>query len=387
MSDNVTPIRSAGEVPAKKRVLLGIVAAGLILLALVLILFHEPLNLDAVGRLVRYAGAGASEDFGRFAFDAHSSNSYAAWDNGLAVASFAGLHTMDANGRPVCTEDVSMRAPALRVGSGALLLFDVGGSHAAVLPKGGKTPVTLDVDGSIFDADISTGNAVCIAASESGYKTVLHVYNDKQKEIYRWFSATRFLPLCAVSPDGRMLAAVSYGQKDGSFCCFLDLFRTNRQDPEYSVELGGGLVYDIRFLSNERICLIGEDEIRIVRTNGETVGSFDLQSWYLSDYTAEGDGFVLTALNMYKAGNRCTVATVNADGEQIASCFVDDEILDIAAAGHYAAVLTTRELTIYRRDLTVYSRTPNVWMASGVQMRPDGTAIAVAGNSAHLYLP
>lgn len=387
MSDNVTPLRTAKHFSEKKRKTVGFAAVGLILLALVLFLFREPLNLDAVGRFLRYAGARRSQEYGSYSFDAHSSNSYAAWDGGLALASVSGLRTLDAYGRAVCTEDAAMRAPALRTGSGTLLLFDVGGSHAAVLPKGGKTPVSLDVDGRIFDADISTGNTVCVAASESGYKTVLRVYNNKQKEIYRWFSASRFLPLCAVSPDGRTMAAVSYGQKDGAFCCFLVIFRTNREDPEYEIELGGGLVYDVRFLSNDRICLIGEDEIRMVRTDGSKVGSFDLQSWYLSDYAPEGDGFVLAALNMYKAGNRCTVATVSADGEQIASCFVDDEILDVSAAGRYAAVLTTRELTVYRRDLTVYSRVPNVWMASGVLLRPDGTAIAVSGNSAHLFIP
>ncbi|MBR2080130.1 MAG: hypothetical protein IKC04_08415 [Oscillospiraceae bacterium] len=387
MSDNVTKLRPLPPLPEGKRKKLGLAAAIAILVLLSLYLFREPLNLDAVGRLFRYAGTGASEEFGTYSFDAHSSNSYASWDGGLAVASRSGLRTMDANGRVVCTEDASMLAPALRVGTDALLLFDIGGSHAAVLPKGGTAPIALDVSGSIFDADISSGDTVCIAASESGYKTVLHVYNEKQKETYRWFSSSKFLPLCAVSPDGRMMAAVSYGQKDGAFCCFLNLFRTNRQEPEAEIELGGGLIYDITFLTNDCICLIGEDEIRMVRANGSDVSIFDLQSLYLSDYTTEGDGFVLAALNMYKAGNRCTLTTVGMNGERLASCFVDDEILDIAAAGKYAAVLTTRELILYRRDLTVYARTPNVWMASNVELRPDGTAIVISGNSAQLYIP
>lgn len=387
MSDNLTELRKENPMPGKKRRLLLLGAAVLVLLVFALILFREPLNLDAVGRFFRYAGVSSSENFGKYSFDAHSSNCYAAWNNGLAVSSVSGLRTMDAYGTSVFEENTGMRAPALRCGKNALLLYDLGGSHAEVLKKDGKETVSLDVDGRIFDADISTGDTVCIAASESGYKTVLRVYNDKQTEIYRWFSATQFLPLCAVSPDGRSMAAISYGQKDGSFCCFLNLFRTNRKDPESITELGGGLIYDVRFFGNDRICLVGENAIRMLRANGSEVGSFDLQAWYLSDYDLDGDGFALAAMNMYKAGNRCTVTSVNTDGEQLASCFVDDEILDISAAGRYAAVLTTRELTIYRRDLTVYASTPNIWMASSVRMRPDGSAIVISGSSGRLYLP
>ena len=85
--------------PNGKRKKLGLAAAIFILVVLSLYLFREPLNLDAVGRLLRYTGTGASEEYGRYSFDAHSSNSYAAWDGGLAVASRSGLRTMDANGR------------------------------------------------------------------------------------------------------------------------------------------------------------------------------------------------------------------------------------------------------------------------------------------------
>ena len=386
MSDNVTELHDQSA-PNKKQRLILLCAAVLILLVFALILFREPLNLAAVGRFFRYAGASSSENFGKYSYDAHSSNCYCAWDGGLAVASVTGLRTMDAFGKHVFEEDSSLRAPSLRCGKNAMLLYDLGGSRAAVLKKGAGEAISLDVDGSIFDADISSGDTVVIAASESGYKTVLRVYDSKQNEIYRWFSASSFLPLCAVSPDGSTMAAVSYGQKDGSFCCFLELFRTNRKDPEAEIELGGGMIYDIRFFGNDRICLLGENEIRMMRANGKEIGSYDLQAWYLSDYDLGGDGFALASLNMYKAGNRCTVTTVNTDGEQLASLFIDDEILDIAAAGSYVAILTTRELTICRKNLTVYARTPNVWMASSVRLRPDGSAIAISGNGAQLYLP
>jgi len=195
------------------------------------------------------------------------------------------------------------------------------------------------------------------------------------------------MPVCAASPNGKRVAAVGLGQQDGAFRSTLYLFHTDSEEPEHETSLGGGLVYDLHFVSDNRICAVGEDAVYWLNGNGEVQSTYDLTSWYLEDYDLGGDGFLLLSLNMYKAGDRCSVMSVDYDGNQLGSLFVGAEILDISANGKYAAILTTENLIICHKDISEYHTVPNTWMATSVVMRDDGTAYLMTGNTAELFIP
>lgn len=385
MSDNVTKLHAANA--NRKRIVLLCVAAAVVLLTLTLILFAEALNLDAVGRWMRYGSDKNDEGYGHAAFDAHSSNRYALWEDGFAVASAGGLSTFREEGKTLTQQTASMSSPALQTGKDVILCYDIGGKSLLTMKDGRTITLEASAEGGFFDADISSGDTIATASSESGYKTVLRVYDNTQQEIYRWFSASQFMPVCAVSPNGKYLAAVAVGQKDGSFQSSVYIFRTDSEDVQTVTELGGGLIYDLYFVGDHKLCAVGEDAVTWLSTGGENLGSFDLTSWYLEGYDLSGDGFALLSLNMYKAGDRCFVESVDYDGNQLGSLFVGAEILDISACGKYAAILTTENLMICHKDLSEYVTEPNSWVATSVLMRSDGTAYLLTGNSASLYIP
>ena len=385
MSDNLTKLKTAYQ--GRKRVVLLCAIAAVVLLILVLVLFGDALNLDAIGRWARYGKARANENYGTVTYDAHSSNRYALWEDGLAVASIGGLETFKEDGFSVKQAATSMTNPALQTGSKVTVCYDVAGKKLLAMSEGREVTLEADAEGGYFDADISNGDTICTVSSESGYKTVLRVYDEKQQEIYRWFSASRFMPICAVSPNGKKAATVGLGEKDGAFQSTLYLFHTDVEEPWAETPLGGGLIYDLRFVSDNRICAVEEDAVYWLDGSGKVHSTFDLSSWYLDDYDMSGDGFLLLSLNMYKAGDRCSVVSVDYDGNQLGSLFVGTEVLDISACGRYAAILTTEELIICRRDLSEYLKVPNSWMATSVLMREDGTAYLMTGNTAELFIP
>ena len=79
--------------------------------------------------------------------------------------------------------------------------------------------------------------------------------------------------------------------------------------------------------------------------------------------------------------------TVDTDGQVIASLDVHEEILSISAAGGYLAVLYTDSVVIYTEALEVYAQLEGTGSARSVLMRPDGSALLLAADSAHLFLP
>ena len=91
--------------------------------------------------------------------------------------------------------------------------------------------------------------------------------------------------------------------------------------------------------------------------------------------------------NLFSAGTQGRVTAVSADGRELGNVEVREEVLDIAAAGSYFAVLTREQLTVFRSDFTVYDTAPNEWAASNVLLRSDGSVILLSDSAASLYLP
>ena len=101
----------------------------------------------------------------------------------------------------------------------------------------------------------------------------------------------------------------------------------------------------------------------------------------------KGDGFAALLLGKYRAGSSATLVTVDRDGEELASLDLEEQVLDMDAAGRYAAVLTASTLTLYTEELRVYQTLENTFGAQNVVLRSDGTAYLIGGETARLYIP
>ena len=76
-----------------------------------------------------------------------------------------------------------------------------------------------------------------------------------------------------------------------------------------------------------------------------------------------------------------------ADGPEIASLGVRDEILSVSAAGRYIAVLYADKLAVYNRDLQEYAVLNGTGVAREALARADGTTVLLGADQAELYLP
>ena len=90
---------------------------------------------------------------------------------------------------------------------------------------------------------------------------------------------------------------------------------------------------------------------------------------------------------MYKAGNHCSVVTVDRTGQELGSAQLDVQILDFSAAGSYLAVLTAEKLSIYNSAMELYHEQSNTSSATNVVMRADGSAVLLGGGRGEIILP
>lgn len=393
MSDNITELKILNgqeepkrHLPARRIVIFTVVLIAVCSM-LSLFLFHDGLNLDTVRRWGKYLFARTDEEFGTYSFDAHSSNRYENLEDGLVVASIGGLSMYDKDGDEVCVAQSKLEQPQLLVQGDMAVAYDVSGASLIAIHKDKGEVLTVEETYPILDADLSPKGAICFSSAASGYKSVLSVYNVEQELIYRWLSSSTYFPLCAVSGDGRQMAAVAMGQADGSFESSVHLFQTNEEEVKHTFSLGNELIYDLVFWEDEIICAVGEASVQFFTTKGERINGYAYKDKYLKDFDFGGDGFLTLVTNMYRAGNRYSLVTVSQRGREIGSCYVGSELLDISACGRYVAVLTPGKLTVYTSSLSVYYETTEVAGVTSVVMREDGSVLLLGAGEGELYIP
>ncbi len=358
----------------------------LILLAVSLYLFREELDLDRVRRYFHYLGVERTGSYGVWHFDAHNANDYAVLEDGLAVASVAGLDVYGPSGEELASASASVGAPALETGGELALLWDVGGTVLAAA-NGDGVKLDLQLDRPLLDADISRSGEICYASAADGYRTVLTVLDAAQQQRYQWLSSSQYLPLCAIGEGGRALAAVAVGQEGGAFFSRLQLFDTGSEDPGPSIPLGGQMIYDLDFLDRDTICAVGEESVLFFDASGAKLGEYSYGSDYLKDFCLSAEGYALLSLSPYQAGSRCDLVAIGADGAVLARVVLEEGMLSLDANGRYTAVLTTSRLHVYAGALELYYETAEVSGASEVAVRGDGTALLIGGSEARLYVP
>ena len=369
-----------------RKILLMALVTLVVLGVVALIIFWDDLHMDAKILRLKYWRAGGDASYGTYSFDAHNSNCYADFDDGLAVASVGGLSTYTSDGRVAFVSQGQISLPQIKAAEDTVMAFDVGGNTLLALHKTNGEVLRVETEKAILDADISADGDICYVAPEGGYKSVLTVYNEKQELIFRWLSTSTFMPLCAVSEKGDSLAAIGLDQKDGSFSSVLNLFRTDTDQIVKTVHLGSDLVYDLMY-ENDTICAVGENGVTYLSADGEVLQTYSYDGKYLKDFDDSGNGFLALSLNTYRAGNRYSLVVMDETMEEPISVYIGREIIDLSAAGKYIAVLTTDGLTVYDRDLAVCSQTKNTETATSVLMRPDGTALLLGGGTGRLYIP
>lgn len=387
MSDNVSQMHTPQGKKLVRRILLFSLILLLVLGGCALYFFRDSINTDAMRRYFKYLNVTETSHTGHFSFDAHSGNRYAGLGDGLALASVSGVTVLDANGAEQASLQMQMSLPELRVGKDAALCFDAGGTSLCTVSRRKGAILQVTSERAILDADISPDDCVCYSTSESGYRSVLYVYNAAGTKTYRWLSSSRYLPVCTVSTGAKYLAAAALGQQEGMFQSSVVLFDTTQDKPLRELPLGDELIFDLEFLSDDTLLAIGETTASWLKLDGTVLGRYSYADAYLKDFDDGGSGFLTLCLNMYKAGSRYSVVTLGADGTERGSLFIGEEILDFSAAGKYIAVLTASDLRIYDETLTLYASTDNVAAATDVIQRADGSAILISGGSGSLFIP
>lgn len=379
------------EKPKKRRKLRGFWAFFLTLAAVLAVVllaaYRDGTGFDVLRRYLNY---GSVEKVGGevvYDYDASSNNRFAVLGDKLVVLSETSLSLLDSDGGEVWSANVNMAAPALSRGGDRAVAYDVGGLELYVVDQKGEVlHLTADKEEPFIAATLNDKGWLAVTAEMRGYKGCVSVYDKDMELVFRFRSSTRFVTDGYVTDDCGYLAAVTLGQENSVFVSNVVLYDVTREDPVADYDISDGLVAAIGQQAG-KLATVSDTCLTFADTSGKVTASYAYGGAYLRDYDLSGDGFAVLLLNRYQSGSVGRLVTVDAEGTELGSLDVNEEVLSVSAAGRYLAVLYTDRLVVYNQDLQVYASLNGTDYAREVLMRTDGSVLLLSSESAGLFLP
>ncbi|WP_279203748.1 MULTISPECIES: DUF5711 family protein [Intestinimonas] len=371
------------------RLLAFLVTLALLLGAVAAVVYRDRLNFDSIRRWFVYRSLEKS-DSGQtesFQYDSAGKGGYSRVGDDLLVWSTAGVRLYSSGGVEYLNESLTLNRPVADTCGSAALIYDTGGNVLHTYEDRSTSFVLNTEQGhEILSARMGPGGSFAVTTRESGYKGVVTVYSSGGHPVVGIRISTRFVTDGLLSDDGKTVAVLTVGQNEDVFESGLDLYALDGDVPFASYSLGNNAILDLR-ADGSAFWALGESSLSVARADGSAAVHYDYAGRYLKDYALEGDGFSALLLGKYRAGSGAALVTVGADGQELASLDLEDQVLDLDASGRYVAVLTAAGLTLYTKDLQLYDALENTMGARSVVLRSDGTAFLVGGETARLYIP
>lgn len=372
------------------RLLLFLLALILLLAAVTAVVFRDRLNMDNVKRWFHYRSlvlndSGQAESF---PYDGDLSDTFASLDGDLLVCSRNAISLYSGSGTRYVSQSVSMENPVVDTNGSFAVVYDAGGEELYVL---GQRQLIWEAEGlsSILAAHLNRNGQLTVVTQSGGYRGTVTVYGSDYSPIVSVNLSSAYVMDAALSDDGQTLSILSVGQESGTFSSTLSLYKLNTSGsgdfvPDRTCSLGGNIIIATKH-DAERVWSLGNHGLDITEHSGKTA-SVDWSDRYLKRFTLTGDGFAAALLGYHRAGSQAELYTVDSSGVYQTVQY-HEQVLSLAAAGRYVAVLTGDRLDIYTSDLELYDTLDGTQGARCVLLMNDGSAILLSAESASFYVP
>ena len=373
------------------RMLALLLTAALILLAMVLVIYRDTINVDTFKRWLTYRNmeTGESGESAPFSHAGGDKLSIAYLDSGAVTASAAGAHYYGLDGQQLAEEVRSLENPVLTASRSTAVVYDAGNQSLFAFRDGEKNfSLSLEGGADLLSARPNDGGWLAVTAQQSGYKGAVTVYDRRGEPVIQISLSSTFAVDAAISPDGRTVAVVTIGQENGAFFSRLLLYSVDKTEPFAQLDLGGMTVLDMDFDLGV-VWLVGEDRLLTVSLTpeGETVQTCFFSPSYLKGCSLGGDGFAFLLMGRYRSGSADQALLVDSSAQVVQSIALTGQVLDYAAAGEYCALLTGSQLSVYNGSLEFVAGVENSRAARKVDLNTNGSAVLANDQQAWLYIP
>lgn len=267
--------------------------------------------------------------------DAASSEIYAVKNN-LLVADSHTLKFYDENGKERGSYSHEFSNPVVRVSGKRVLVFDSGSVDFKMYNKSGEV-YSKSADNDILTGALGEDGTAAILTSNEKYPSVLLIYDEDGKLIYRYNSIQRIMSM-AVDSDGRGCYVSTFSSENGEIYSQVRRLEFDTEKEKMISDKLDCLAIDCMENSAGNIFVIGDNKTYILNGDGQIVS--------VSEYSGDFSGYVLDrdcAAIMLSGNTKSSGVLIIADADAKS----DETFREISG------VESARSLKIYDKRLIV----------------------------------
>ena len=375
--------------PVTKRILALILTGVFLCSGVVLVVYRDHFNLDALKRHMTYRSL-EKDDQGQtaeFTYTRDASNAFASLNGSLVLCSDTALQLYSNSGVLYIVRQVKMNDPVISVCGTYAVVYDVGGNNLYVIHnKEVVFEYSSKTGCDLLSARVNENGCLAVVEEASGYKASVRIYNSAFKLVLAENVSSEYVVDAVISPSNSQFAVVSIAQRSGKFSSILSLYDGKEGDQLASTVLEDQFILEVHWQSNN-IWLQGNDSATVLDQELNVLGTWSEPNQYLQGYSLNGDNYAVEVASWYKAGGSGEVLLIDERGDTACSKAISGEVLSVSAAGRYIAVLTAEALTIYTsNDLEEYAQINNNGSKRAI-IHSDGATMMIGADSTWLYVP
>ena len=375
--------------PVTKRILALILTGVFLCSGVVLVVYRDHFNLDALKRHMTYRSL-EKDDQGQtaeFTYTRDASNAFASLNGSLVLCSDTALQLYSNSGVLYIDRQVKMNDPVISVCGTYAVVYDVGGNNLYVIHnKEVVFEYTSKTGCDLLSARVNENGCLAVVEEASGYKASVRIYNSAFKLVLAENVSSEYVVDAVISPSNSQFAVVSIAQRSGKFSSIVSLYDGKEGDQLASTVLEDQFILEVHWQSNN-IWLQGNDSATVLDQELNVLGTWSEPNQYLQGYSLNGDNYAVEVASWYKAGGSGDVLLIDERGDTACSKAISGEVLSVSAAGRYIAVLTAEALTIYTsNDLEEYAQINNNGSKRAI-IHSDGATMMIGADSTWLYVP
>lgn len=264
-------------------------------------------------------------------YPADTSQSFALYRKGLAVAGSSSVTVFTATGREAISLHVQYQNP-VAIGSGKyLMVYELGGTQYSLYNSYTKI-YSGRTQSPIRGAEMSPNGMYALITSGTEHASVVDLYNSDFKQNGR-YSYNGYVTDVGINEKGNRLAILISEEQGAAFSTSLRIYETGKSELTSNAQIGDGLGLTCAFTESGGITVLSSNGISHVRADGgvTVLQSFDANRLSYADLNADGGAIVLK--NNEKLSEN-EILAFDKNGKLLYNETVEKTVESVALKGH-----------------------------------------------------
>lgn len=223
------------------------------------------------------------------------------------------------NGEKLDTRPHGINNPNAANGSNKALIYDRGGKSFRVETRYAEE-FTSTAEYNITSACMAENGNFAIVTQADNFLSEVKIYDNSYKVIFKWDSIKGRILTTALSPDGKTLAAVLLGVRDGNICSDVYFYNVSNKDPIATTKYDDCLLYSLSFKGGDRVAAVGDNKTVFIGTDGKQILSYDYGDKELSGSTNTSGPVVL---GFKKGTTQTELVSLDGSGKRLGSALIN----------------------------------------------------------------